>query len=199
MCVGTTSTAVGKAASQSGGPPHRFRRLKLTEKYSIADDASMKFTAQEEYGLRCLLAIARNSAGFATIGEIAESESLSSAYVAKLMRILRQGGLVDSTRGQNGGYALARAPEKIDMAEVVAALGGRLYSQDFCANHAGTAVTCVHGGDCSIRSLWTVLDHMVDRALRRMTLRDLLCSEPVAAHRVELAFPARGPRIVHQV
>ena len=151
----------------------------------------MKFTSQEEYGLRCLLAIARNTGGFATIGGIAEIESLSPAYVAKLMRILRQGGLVDSTRGQNGGYRLTRTPEAIDMADVMAALGGRLYSQDFCANHTGTARACVHTGDCSSRSLWTVLDDMVARALRRTTLRDLLCTEPAAARRHgELSMPA---------
>ena len=69
----------------------------------------MKLTSQEEYGLRCLLRIARQGEGGAlTIPEISEAEGISSYYVAKLMRILRRGGFVTSARGQAGGYTLSR-------------------------------------------------------------------------------------------
>jgi Rrf2 family protein len=137
----------------------------------------MKFTAQEEYGLRCLLQIARAPEGFATIPEIAQREALSQAYVAKLMRVMRQAGLVESSRGQKGGYKLARPAERITMASALTALGGRLYSNDFCARHAGNDSICVHQGDCSMRSLWSALDGVVQQALSRFTLGDLLCSE----------------------
>ena len=86
----------------------------------------MKFTAQEEYGLRCLLQIGHQG-GSLTIPEISARESLSIPYVAKLVRLLRQGGFVTSTRGQSGGYALARPPEQIVVGEVLAVLGGRLF------------------------------------------------------------------------
>jgi Rrf2 family protein len=57
----------------------------------------MKITAQEEYGLRCLLRLARVGEGQAlTIPEIAESEKLSQPYVAKLLSVLRQAGLITS-------------------------------------------------------------------------------------------------------
>ena len=70
----------------------------------------MKLTSQEEYGLRCLLRIAREGEGGSlTIPKISEKEGISNFYVAKLMRILRRGGLVKSVRGQAGGYAMARA------------------------------------------------------------------------------------------
>src|ERR1051326_7981820 len=97
----------------------------------------MKFTAQEEYGLRCLLQIAREPSGFGTIGEIAEREGLSAAYVAKLLMVMRKGGLVASTRGQKGGYRLARPADEITMDAVLEVLGGRLLSADFCARHTG--------------------------------------------------------------
>ena len=92
----------------------------------------MKFTAQEEYGLRCLLQIAREPTGSVTIPEIAKREALTPAYVAKLMRVLRRVGLVKSTRGQKGGYRLAYPPDRMNLGMVLAALGGRLYSDDFC-------------------------------------------------------------------
>ncbi len=139
----------------------------------------MRITAQEEYGLRCLLQIAREPEGFLTIPEIAARESLSAPHVAKLMRLLRRAGLVKSIRGQKGGYRLARAPERIAVGEVIAALGGPLYGDGFCAEHAGTGGdACVHSSACSIRSLWIGIDRMVQGVLARTTLRDLLPPAP---------------------
>ena len=64
----------------------------------------MKLSAQEEYGLRCLLRLgAQGDGGSLTIPEISRTEGISPEYVAKLMRILRQGGLVTSARGATGG------------------------------------------------------------------------------------------------
>lgn len=158
----------------------------------------MRISAQEEYGLRCLLQIARAPLGFATIHEIASRESLTAAYVAKLMRILRRGGLVASIRGQKGGYRLARLAEEIDVATVVQVLGGPLYSEDFCGRHAGDDATCVHNGDCSVRSLWSGLERLIQGALAQTKLRDLVCSEKSMSGFVRFrlgAPPAALPRI----
>src|SRR5262245_2088103 len=97
----------------------------------------MKITAQEEYGLRCLLALARASGGSATIAEIAAAEGLSSAYTAKLLALLRRAGFVKSMRGANGGQRLARPADAIDLAAVLGALSAPLYTTDFCARHPG--------------------------------------------------------------
>jgi Rrf2 family protein len=137
----------------------------------------MKFTAQEEYGLRCLLQIARAPEGFLTIPDIAAKEALTIPNVAKIMRLLRKAAIVESTRGQKGGYRLARPPEHINVGAVLAALGGRLYSKGFCDRYAGRKRVCVHNVDCSVRSLWSTLDAVVQRALGQMALKDLMCSE----------------------
>ena len=138
----------------------------------------MKLSAQEEYGLRCLLRLA--SAGedqSLTIPEIGRAEALSIAYVAKLMRILRQGKFVKSVRGQTGGYTLARSPENIPVGEVLAALGGRLFEPGFCDQFSGLKRLCTHSVDCSIRSLWRAVQSAVDSVLGGITLRDLLQKE----------------------
>ena len=141
----------------------------------------MKFTAQEEYGLRCLLQIGRQGKGGSlTIPEIAAAEGLSIPYVAKLVRILRQGGFVKSTRGQSGGYALSRPPEQVVVGEVLAGLGGRLFASEYCAQYPGSLASCTHTVDCSIRSLWRAVQSGVDGILSRTTLRDLLGSEEEA-------------------
>ena len=93
----------------------------------------MKLTTQEEYGLRCLLQLARPDVpGSLTIPELGKREGISAANVAKIMRVLRKAGFVRSTRGQSGGYALARAAEQIVVSDVIARLGGPLYDASFC-------------------------------------------------------------------
>lgn len=137
----------------------------------------MKITAQEEYGLRCLLQLARHrEAEPLTVGAIAEEEGLSVPYVGKLMGHLRQSGLVESVRGRSGGYVLTRPAEEITLAHALDALGGSFFSSGFCNEHNGTQSACVHLGDCTIRSLWGVLGDIFDRVLRRTTLADLAAS-----------------------
>ena len=141
----------------------------------------MKFTAQEEYGLRCLLQIGRQGKGGSlTIHEVAAAEGLSTPYVAKLVRVLRQGGFLKSMRGQSGGYALSRPPEQIVIGEVLAGLGGRLFESEYCEQYPGSLASCTHTVDCSIRSLWRAVQTGVDKVLSRTTLRDLLGSEEEA-------------------
>jgi Rrf2 family protein len=161
----------------------------------------MKITAQEEYGLRCLLQLARHHGTEPlTVGIIAEEEGMSTPYVGKLMGHLRQSGLVESVRGRSGGYVLTRPAEAITLADALEALGGSFFSSGFCDEHNGTNARCVHLGECSIRSLWGVLGDIFDRVLRRTTLADLAASaqpcESVRLGAEELeALPAvRGGR-----
>lgn len=138
----------------------------------------MKLSSHEEYGLRCLLQVARQQrGGSATIPEISRNEGISMPYVAKLMRILRQGGFVRAARGKAGGYTLALPPEQICVGDALTILGGRMYEDDFCDHHSGTQNSCAHSTECSIRSLWRTVQGAVDSVLRATTLRDLLHSD----------------------
>ena len=152
----------------------------------------MRLTAQEEYGLRCLLQVAKQPDAAVTTPEIAEREGLSHAHVHKLMRLLRRGGLVKSVRGRKGGYQLARPPDQIDVGAALAALGDRFYTTEFCGEHAGNERTCVRNSDCSIRALWIAVDRAMQRALQSTKLSDLLRSEPEMAGFIQ-ANPALFP------
>jgi Rrf2 family transcriptional regulator, iron-sulfur cluster assembly transcription factor len=139
----------------------------------------MKLTSQEEYGLRCLLRVGRAGEGESlTIPELSLAEGISEPNVAKMMRVLRRGGFVTSTRGQSGGYALSRPAGEIMVGQALATLGGRLYEPAFCEGHSGLARSCAHMPDCSIRSVWRMVQRAVDEVLGRITLKDLLKSEP---------------------
>lgn len=138
----------------------------------------MKITAQEEYGLRVLIRIAafKGKEGL-SIPQLTEAEGLSIPYVAKLTRILRIGGFINSTPGHKGGYVLARPAEMIGIKEVLKVLGGVLFSDDFCGNHSGMLKICSNSVDCSSRSLWNLIQITVDELLDRITLHDLINSE----------------------
>lgn len=138
----------------------------------------MKFSSQEEYGLRCLLCLARErERGSLAIPAISQAEGISSTYVAKLMRILRRGGFVKSARGKIGGYTLSRPPDQIVVGEVLALLGGRLFEPEFCDDHAGDLEVCTNSTDCSLRSLWRAVQFVVNQVLSKTTLKDLLRNE----------------------
>jgi Rrf2 family protein len=138
----------------------------------------MKITAQEEYGLRILIRIARcqNKEGM-SIPQLTEAEGLSSHYVAKLTRILRMKGFINSTPGYKGGYVLAIPAKKIIINNVLKALGGALFNTAYCGSHAGTMKICTNSVDCSARSLWQMIQYTVDQLLDQVTLYDLVSSE----------------------
>jgi Rrf2 family protein len=135
----------------------------------------MKLSANEEYGLRCLLRLGHE--GSMTIPEISQQEGVSPAYAAKILRVLRKGGFVKAARGKEGGYTLARPAEAIVIGDVMDALGGRIFESDFCSSHAGQAAICTRSVDCSVRSLWRAVQVAVDQVLSKTTLRDLLQNE----------------------
>lgn len=153
----------------------------------------MKITAQEEYGLRCLLRLAAaGTAHSATIPDIAAAEGLSIPYVAKLLALLRSGGLIVSERGRHGGYRLADTPDSIGLGRVLTLLGEPLFDEpDYCQRHAGTETDgqCVHQGCCSLRPVWFALDAWVRRALDTLTLADLLEGEDRILHQLRERFP----------
>lgn len=138
----------------------------------------MKITAQEEYGLRILLRIAKCTAGESmSIQALSSIEGLSTAYVAKLTRILRQAGYINSTPGNIGGYILAKPAQDINVNQVLKSLGGALFSKKFCEIYSGGTNFCTNSLDCSVRSLWQMIQLSVDQLLDKISLADLLGSE----------------------
>lgn len=142
----------------------------------------MKITAQEEYGLRILIRIAscKDKEGM-SIPQLSEAEGISSHYVAKLTRILRMEGFINSTPGIKGGYVLALPAEQIIINNVLKGLGGSLFDQKFCGTHSGALRLCTHSVDCSSRSLWQMIQYIVDDFLDKVTLYDLVSTEKDSA------------------
>jgi len=138
----------------------------------------MKLSAQEEYGLRCLLQLARaqTTQESLTLSQIAGQEGISSANAGKLMWILTKAGLVQSTRGTKGGYVLARPANEIRLDQVIRVLEGEP-AESHCKSYAGVLDACIHTGDCGIRPVIVELHQIVDNALAEITLSQLLGTE----------------------
>jgi Rrf2 family protein len=138
----------------------------------------MKITSQEEYGLRILLRIARcHDDESMSIQALSVAEGLSAAYVAKLTRILRRAGFINSTPGNVGGYILAKPAEEINVNDVLKTLGGSLFDKGFCSDFSGAKKLCTNSVDCSVRSLWQMVQFSVDQLLDKLSLYDLIGNE----------------------
>gem|GEM_PF-90862 len=134
----------------------------------------MRVTAVEEYGLRCLLALASKGPGEQlSITEIAEAEGLSVPYVSKLLSIMRRAGLVTAVRGRSGGFMIARPLKEITLYEVMTTLGGPLIDPEHCSKHSGQRKECIHINNCSVHDVLGGLAGYVQTFLTRTTLADL--------------------------
>jgi len=145
----------------------------------------MKLSASDEYGIRILLRIARvgKDEGLTT-ADLASLEDISMSHAGKILRLLRQGGFVESTRGNRGGYMLTRKPEEINIGKVIDALGGRLFDASFCESISVGEKLCTNSVDCSVRSLWSMVQYNVDVLLAKVSLADLIGSEEDSALRL---------------
>jgi Rrf2 family protein len=154
----------------------------------------MKISAHEEYGLRCLVQLARAEVDgeSLTLNQIADREGLSVANAGKLMWILVKAGLVQSTRGANGGYALARIASDIRLSEVI-----RILDEDtvdsFCKSHTGVLDACIHTSDCGIRPVIVGLHEIVQNALSEITLAELIGSEKKVDARIHQIQKMQNP------
>jgi Rrf2 family protein len=112
-------------------------------------------------------------AGPASLSEIAAAEDMPRAYLEQLAFVLRDAGLLTSTRGAHGGYELARAPESIHMSEVLRALEGPLAPM-ICATEDGAHDACARTSSCTVNLLWVRVRDAVAGALDGVTLADLV-------------------------
>ena len=161
----------------------------------------MKVSAQEEYGLRCLLQLAQLGEGeYLTLAQIAEREGISAANAGKLLWILSKANLVSSIRGTKGGYRLARPSSDIHLSEIIKVLDEDVLASH-CKSYAGVLDSCIHTGDCGIRPVIVGLHEIVSRALSGITLAQLIGTEAKVdqtIHRIQGLRPrvdAAGGRV----
>lgn len=103
--------------------------------------------------------------------ELAARAGLPLPVVSKILKALTREGFLLSHRGAKGGYALARRPEAISVAEVIDALEGPI-----ALTECGTEVhgACERESRCSVRQPWQQINREVRKALEKVRLSDLV-------------------------
>ena len=130
----------------------------------------MKFTTKTEYGLNCLVYMARQVPGeMVTIKDIAEKERFSLPYIEKILQRLRSAHIVVSHQGKNGGYSLARHPSEITLKEIIEALEGGTF-EVYCEPEIREHIVCTHLCMCGIRPVWAKTKSLLDEFYGSVTL-----------------------------
>lgn len=156
----------------------------------------MKISALEEYGLRCLVQLARAGAVPGTpttlaARHIADREGLSLEYTTQILAELRRTGLVASVRGVRGGFRLAKPAAEITVGSLFRALDGPL-ADDLCDHFTGTRDVCAHSGGCAVRPVWSELQRRIYGFLDGVTVADVATgARPPVAQLVPLAAVRR--------
>ena len=120
------------------------------------------------------VADARGADAVISAQDLAERAHLELPTVSKLLKQLAHAGLVASFRGVNGGYRLARAAERITVAEVVTAMEGPIGMTE-CSAHAGL---CGHESHCGVRVNWQRINQAIAQALASVTVADMVKPAP---------------------
>jgi Rrf2 family protein len=150
----------------------------------------MRITTWAEYGLICSLHLARRAGeGPVTGRDIATQERLPADYVEQILLRLRRAGIVTSTRGARGGYALARAATAVTVRDVIAASELQTFELH-CVAHPVSEERCGDMAQCSIRPVWQLLQRKIDDVLDSVSLADLL--QPESAVRQHIGLGERG-------
>lgn len=100
---------------------------------------------------------------------LAEHLHLSAHTVSKILKILNDANLVNSIRGAEGGYHLARDADKITVADVIAAMEGGISMTECCDSKP----LCTIDSFCTMRSNWRKINKMVHALLTQYTIVDM--------------------------
>lgn len=126
----------------------------------------MKLSVKIAYACRVLAQLARQHGGeeLAHIEDLARVEAVPPNYLVQILSELRNGGLITSRRGKQGGYALARAPEEITLLDIVKVIEGELL--EVTAAGEGQSGKRVH-------QVWRDLRDAFEAKVRSVTLDKL--------------------------
>jgi Rrf2 family protein len=131
----------------------------------------MKLTTRSRYGTRMVLDIAQHDGeGPVRIGDIAKRQKVSVKYLEKLIRELRDAGLINSRRGPKGGHMLGKPAEDISVGEVVRVLEGHRHLV-YCVRGKDK---CERSEDCLTRQLWRIASEAMFDKLDSISFADLV-------------------------
>lgn len=133
----------------------------------VRDDGRVKVSTRGDYATRALLSMALHGYDRPTsVKEIAERTGLPQPYLEQILLAVKGAGLARSKRGVGGGYVLARPPEEITLADIVAATDGPIENCVDAHDH--------REGHCALQDVWVQVSERMRGLLEDFTLADLV-------------------------
>ena len=130
----------------------------------------LRLSKLTDYATVILSFMARDNRHVHAAMQIAAVTGIALPTVSKILKLLVNAKVLNSTRGAKGGYALARMPEKISIAAVISALEGPIALTECSISQQG----CVQAAGCEIRGNWNLINQTIHNALESVTLADMI-------------------------
>ncbi len=135
----------------------------------------MKLSTKGKYGLRAFIDLAASGEGQpVSILSIAQRQEISVSYLEKLMAMLRKAGLVESVRGVNGGYTVARPMDEISVGDVLRALEGDLAPVECAGIESGQSSHCSGSSQCVSKIVWKRINDSINDTVDSIYIGELV-------------------------
>ncbi len=135
----------------------------------------MNITSKGRYALRVMLDLAQHpDDGYVSLKRTAERQDISLKYLEMIISHLKKSGLVESTRGKEGGYRLTKEPEDYSILEILSSIEDKL--APVACIQAGS-IQCEQAGACLTIPMWKELDEITNSYLASVSLKDLMTGE----------------------
>ncbi|MBD5498605.1 MAG: Rrf2 family transcriptional regulator [Lachnospiraceae bacterium] len=132
----------------------------------------MKISTKGRYALRMLLDLAEHQGeGYVALKDIAERQDISKKYLEQIIPLFNKSDILRTTRGFQGGYRLAKTPDKCTVGEILRLTEGSL-SPVACLEH--TPIECERCNECATLPVWQGLYRVINEYLDGITLQDIL-------------------------
>lgn len=132
----------------------------------------MKISTKGRYALRMMLDLAEHqNCGFIALKDIAQRQNISKKYLEQIIPIFNKSGILKANRGSQGGYQLAKTPDKYTVGEILRLTEGSL-SPVACVEQ--DIVECERRSECAMLPVWQGLYHVINEYLDGITLQNIM-------------------------
>ena len=133
----------------------------------------MKMSTKGQYALEIVadLAMYSSKEHLESLKNIANRRDLSEKYLERIIKALREKGIVKSVRGAYGGYCLEKAPEDLMVLEVLTAVEGELTPVHCLTRESDCGIDC---GLCPTRNTWSDMWSVMKGAVEQVTVADIV-------------------------
>jgi len=132
----------------------------------------VRFTTKCKYGLRAVLEIATKD----EIGEkikrkvISKNQNIPDSYLENILILLKKGGIINSSRGVNGGYCLKRPASEISLYEIITILE----TKDALEECIGDSSSCAFNDYCKLKLIWQSINDLREKLLSKIKISDVI-------------------------